>query len=227
MRAESQSMLIEAAQGQETIQAIFAQTLTPRKGVILNCQFERDPADGDLYYVFSGTADHYMQFRELMSDYGVKPAHEIAGHRFNPETQKQADEEAGTAAPVVDTAPVETKSTADTSESPDLSTTEGVVVTPSAEGGVDVTPLRSSADANSGQPSTGDAGQGGASAGDQSHDRGGSGAGAAAGGAAGRKAAVADAQRPVDGQGVEADPFAALTGAEPAPAAKADPFADM
>ncbi len=45
MKAESQSMLIEEAQGQQTIQALFMQTGKNEQPVILNCQFERDPED--------------------------------------------------------------------------------------------------------------------------------------------------------------------------------------
>lgn len=227
MRAENQSMLVQAAQGQETVQAIFTQTFPKEQGIILNCQFERDPADGKLYYVFSGTSDHYIQFRELMADYGVRPAHEIEGHRFNSATQAAAAEEAGLSAPVVDTAPDATKSSADTSESPELSATEGVVVTPAPLEPVDVTAIRSTSDANGGQPAPVATGQAGSGTGGDVDDGSRSGAGSAPAGNAGGEAVRDDALRAVDGAGVEDDPFDALTGTTAPADDPNDPFAGI
>lgn len=213
MKAESQSMLIEEAQGQQAVQALFMQTGPQEKSTILNCQFQRDPEDGKLYYVFSGTAESYMQFRSLMSDYGVLPAHEIEGHRLNPKTA-QAAEEVGESAPVTDTAPAETKSTADTGDNPpELSVTEGVTVKP--EGDADVASVHTAAEpANGGQPAPGQAGQAGTGTQHQpAHGGGHDGQPAPAAGGTGREAAAGGASGTVDAQGVK-----------PAPA---DPFADL
>lgn len=206
-------MLIEEAQGQQTIQALFMQTGPREEAVILNCRFERGP-DGKLYYVFSGTSDHYMQFRELMADYAVRPAHEVEGHPSNPATQAAAAEQSGEAAPVVDTAPNETKSAADTGDNPpELSVTEGEIVRP--EGASDVASVHSPGEpANGGQPSAGDAGQAGANDGRgvDAHGGGDAGRSDAPGGSAGGEAAASDAQRAVDPQVAPAkhDPFADL-----------------
>jgi hypothetical protein len=194
------------------------QTSPREQAVILNCQFQRDSADQKLYYVFSGTADHYIQFRELMSDYGVFPAHEIVGHRFNPATHKA--EEEGVSAPVVDTAPVETKSSADTSESPELSVTEGVTVTPDLEGEVNVAPVSSTAHANGGQSAPGGDRQSGASAGGDVDDRSRSGAGSTPGGSPGGEAVSPNPSGSVHGSSV--DEFAGLTEND-----SNDPFAGM
>lgn len=209
MKAESQSMLIEEAQGQQTIQALFMQTSDREQAVILNCTFERNPEDGKLYYVFAGTSELYVQFRDLMADYGVLPAHEVPGHPSNPETAKAAAA-AGEEAPVIDTAPNSTKSTADTGDNPpELSATEGETVKP--EGDTDDASVRSAGQpANGGQPPAGDAGQAGASAGHNPDDRQGhAGEPGATDRGTGREAPVADAQRPVDAQGVakSTDPF--------------------
>lgn len=212
MKAESQAMLVEEAQGQQTVQALFMQTHSDEKSVILNCQFERDPEDGKMYYVYSGTHDGYLSFRSLMQDYAVYPVHEIEGHRLNPKTHEAAAQAAGEAAPVTDTAPADTKSTADTGETPpELSATEGVTVQP--EGGDDVASVRSPEQpANGGKPSAGNAGQAGADVGGgvDAHRGGHDGQPGASDRGAGGAAAQPDAQRPVDAQGVKDDPFADL-----------------
>jgi len=209
-------MLIEEAQGQQTIQALFMQTGPKEEAVILNCRFERNGEDGKLYYVFAGTADHYMMFRELMRDYAVFPAHEVEGHPSNPATQAAAAQEAGEAAPVVDTAPNETKSTADTGETPpELSVTDGIVVTP--EGAADDASVHSPEQpANGGQSASGDAGATGANDGRGVDVHGGADDGrpGTADRSAGGEAAAPNASGTVDPQ---------VT----APAAKPDPFADL
>lgn len=210
MRAEDQSMLIEEAQGQQTIQAIFVQTGERQHQQILNLTFEPGP-DGKLSYVFSGTAEHYMQFRQLMEDHGVRPAHEVEGHPANPNTPKADD---AAQPPVIDTAPVQPVPDTLTGDAPELSADEGEVIT-APEGASDEPAVRSAEQpADSGQSATGEGGApSGASAGDQSHDGGGSGAGAAPGGNTGGEAASQNASGPVDGQGVKApadDPFAML-----------------
>jgi hypothetical protein len=236
MKAENQSMLIEEAQGQQTIQALFMQTGKNEQPVILNCQFERDPEDGKLYYVYSGTADNYVSFRSLMEDYAVRPVHEIEGHRLNPKTHEAAAQAAGEAAPVTDTAPAETKSTADVGDNPpELSATEGEIVRPAPEGDADVASVRGAEQpADSGQPSAGDAGQAGAGNGGRVDAHGGGHAGepGASDRGPGREAGAAGASGPVDAQGVKADPFADLgtttaAPAAPAPSGKPDPFADL
>lgn len=224
MRAESQTMLVAAAQGQETVQALFMQTLKKEQGVILNCQFERDPEDGKLYYVFAGTQDGYLAFRTLMEDYGVYPVQEIEGHRLNPATLAATAPETLDEAPVVDTAPASSKSNADTTETLELSATEGVVININVET-ADVPPVRSAEHADSGQPALGEDRQAGARAGGDVDDGGRSGASAPASGREGRDAAGADPSGPVDGHAPVDDAFASLTA--PDPAAKYDPFADM
>lgn len=206
-------MLIEEAQGQQTIQALFMQTGPREEAVILNCRFERGP-DGKLYYVFSGTSDHYMQFRELMADYAVRPAHEVEGHPSNPATQAAAAEQSGEAAPVVDSAPLETKSTADTGDNPpELSVTEGETVKP--EGAADVASVHGAEQpANGGQPASGDAGQAGSDDGRgvDAHGGGDAGRSDVPNRSAGGEAAASGASRPVDPQvSKSADPFADLT----------------
>jgi len=208
-------MLIAEAQGQQTIQALFMQTGPKEQGVILNCQFERDPEDGKLYYVFTGTADHYMQFRSLMADYAVRPVHEIEGHRLNPKTHEAAAQEAGEAAPVVDTAPAESKSAADTGDNPpELSATEGEIVRP--EGDADVASVHSPGQpADSGQSSPAPGGEAsGASAGDHADDRSGhAGEPGASDRGAGGEAAAANGAGTVSGEvkpGSASDPFADL-----------------
>lgn len=211
MKAENQSMLIEEAQGQQTIQALFMQTGPREEAVILNCQFERAP-DGHLYYVFSGTSDHYLQFRKLMADYAVKPAHEVEGHPSNPATQAAA--EMDEAAPVVDTAPNDTKSTADVGDTPpELSATDGIVVQP--EGASDDASVRGAQSADVGQPAPGDAGSAG------SDD--GRGVDAHRGGDDGRSDA---ADRSAGGEASPARPSGSVD-PQVAPAAKPDPFADL
>ena len=210
MRAEDQSMLIEEAQGQQTVQAIFVQTGERQHQQILNLTFEPGP-DGKLSYVFSGTAEHYMQFRQLMEDHGVRPAHEIEGHPANPNTPKADD---AAQAPVIDTAPAQP--VPDTLTAPaELSVTDGEVVTAAPEGASDEPAVRSAEQpADSGQPATGAGDQAsGSGTGDQPHDGGGSGSGAAPGGNAGGEAASQNGTGTVDGQGVKAaadDPFAML-----------------
>lgn len=165
MRAEDQSMLVEEAQGQQTIQALFVQTGDKEQPVILNLQFERDPADGKLYYVFSGTSDHYVNFRNLMADYAVLPAHEVPGNRhFSGASGEAAEpgevERTVEAAPAV--AGVPDTLSADT---PELSATDGEVVQP--EGAADVASVHSPVEpANGGQSASGAGGEAsGASAG--------------------------------------------------------------
>lgn len=217
MKAENQSMLIEEAQGQQTIQALFMQTGKNEQPTILNCQFERDPEDGKLYYVYSGTADNYVAFRSLMEDYAVRPVHEIEGHRLNPKTHEAAAQAAGEAAPVTDTAPADTKSGADVGETPpELSPTEGEIVRPAAEGDADVASVRGAEQpANGGQPSAGDAGAAGAGVGGgvDAHRQGHDGQPGASSGGQGREADAGGASGSVDAQGVKpgkADPFADL-----------------
>lgn len=217
MKAENQSMLIEEAQGQQTIQALFMQTGKNEQPVILNCQFERDPEDGKMYYVYSGTADNYVSFRSLMEDYAVRPVHEIEGHRLNPKTHEAAAQAAGETAPVTDTAPAETKSTADVGDNPpELSATEGEIVRPAPEGDADVASVRGAEQsANGGQPSAGDAGSAGAGVGGgvDAHRQGHDGEPGASDRGPGREAGAAGASGPVDAQGVKpgkVDPFADL-----------------
>lgn len=227
MKAESQSMLIEEAQGQQTIQALFMQTGKNEQPVILNCRFERDPEDGKLYYVYSGIADNYLSFRSLMADYAVFPAHEIEGHRMNPNTQAAAEQAAGEAAPVTDTAPVETKSTADVGDNPpELSATEGEIIRPAPEGDADVASVRGAEQpANGGQSSAGDAGQAGVGGGVDAHRGGHDGQPGASDRGPGGEAGAASASGPVDAQGVKTP--AAPAKAAPAPTGKPDPFADL
>lgn len=232
MKAESQSMLIEEAQGQQTIQALFMQTGKNEQPVILNCQFERDPEDGKLYYVYSGIADNYVSFRSLMADYAVYPAHEIEGHRMNPNTQAAAEQAAGEAAPVTDTAPVETKSTADVGDNPpELSATEGEIIRPAPEGDADVASVRGAEQpANGGQPSAGDAGQAGAGVGGgvDAHRGGHDGEPGASDRSPGGEAGAASASGPVDVQGVKTPAAPAKAApAAPAPTGKPNPFADL
>jgi hypothetical protein len=208
MRAEDQSMLVEEAQGQQTIQALFVQTSDKEQPVILNCQFERDPADGKLYYVFSGTAEHYLGFRTLMEDYAVFPAHEVPGNRhFNAATAENGEtERTAEAAPPVADVP-------DTlSDAPaELSATDGEVVQP--EGATDVASVHSPEQpAGSGQSPAGDGREaGGTSAGgDDVHGGGHAGQPGTPSGGPGGEATGANGAGTVSAEVSGNDPFADL-----------------
>lgn len=82
MRAEDQTMQIEDAHGQQTVQCLFVQVGKVQYPSIGPCVFEMGP-DKRLQYVFAGTFEHYQQFRALMEGYACFPAHEIPGETLN------------------------------------------------------------------------------------------------------------------------------------------------
>ena len=138
MRSEDQRMLIEDAQGQQTVQCLFVQP-NPKRQVakIGNVQFEKTP-EGLFAYVYNGTFEGYQAFQRIMAQHGVYPAHEIPG------------DVAGTAPAENDEPTVNT----------DPGKTETDTLTDPAEIEADVS-IPSSEPASEGEPATGDAGEAG------------------------------------------------------------------
>lgn len=78
MRAEDQSLLVQDAQGQQTVQCLFVQPGKRQLAQIHNIVFEKND-DGLFAYVYNGTFEGYQAFKQIMEQHGVYPAHEIPG----------------------------------------------------------------------------------------------------------------------------------------------------
>lgn len=87
MRAEDQRMLVADAQGQQTVQCLFIQPGKRQQAKIHNIEFEKNP-EGLYAYVYSGTFEGFLAFKQIMEQHGVFPAHEIPGGEPTAETDE-------------------------------------------------------------------------------------------------------------------------------------------
>ena len=215
MKAENQTMHIEEVNGQQTVQCLFVQTGPKQYPKVGNVEFLSDPALPYLYYVFSGTAEHYEQFKSIMSQHGVFPAHEVGvvepGAPVDAAPAEEVEE------PVVVTDPGKPES--DTLSDPaELEIDDGSQQQQGQTDGTAVSGVDGSGAPNGGQPPAGSGDQSGQGAGGQSEHRGGP--AEAPGGAPGGEALSGDVPGTVREE---------VKPATPAPAApnNDDPFADL